>query len=180
MELIKTDIPEVVILKPAVFGDSRGVFFESYSKEKLNKLGIKEEFVQDNQSVSAKDVIRAFHFQAPPFAQGKLVRVVQGAIIDVAVDIRKNSPTFGKYVSCLLNGDNNLMLWVPVGFAHGFKSLVDNAIVNYKTTNYFHKASEGAIAWNDPDISFPWDVEAPILSEKDMQQPFLKDIITPF
>ncbi|HPT13818.1 MAG TPA: dTDP-4-dehydrorhamnose 3,5-epimerase [Bacteroidales bacterium] len=180
MELIKTDIPDVIILKPSVFGDSRGYFFESYQHENFKEFGIRATFVQDNESRSQKGVLRGLHFQHPPFAQGKLVRVIKGAVLDVAVDLRQNSPTFGKWVSMTLTGENKWMCWIPEGFAHGFLTLEDDTIFTYKCTNYYNKASEGAIRWNDPDLNIAWGTDDPSLSGKDAQAPLLKQLITLF
>lgn len=169
MELLKTKIPGLLLIKPAVFGDHRGQFFETYSAEKMLQFGLNENFVQDNQSVSIKNVLRGLHFQKPPFAQGKLVRVVKGSALDVAVDLRKNSPTFGQWESVELTEENKLILWVPEGFAHGFVSLEDNTVFVYKCTNVYNKASEATILWNDPDLSIDWKVKNPLLSEKDLE-----------
>ena len=180
MEVIKTKIPDLYIVKPRVFEDHRGYFFESYNKEAFLRNGIDQNFVQDNESKSAKGVLRGLHFQKPPFAQGKLVRVMKGAVLDVAVDIRKNSPTYGQWASVELTQDNKWMYWVPPGFAHGFVTLEDNTVFFYKCTNVYNKESEGSILWNDPDLNIDWKVENPILSEKDEQSPLFKDFISPF
>lgn len=180
MEIIDTAIPELKIIQPKVFGDARGYFFESYHKERLAELGLTADFVQDNQSLSAKNVIRGLHFQKPPFAQGKLVRVITGSAMDVAVDIRKGSPTYGRYVKTLLSSEQNNMFWIPAGFAHGFVALEDNTIFAYKTTDYYNKESEGAIRWNDPDIHVEWGIEDPVISDKDQKSPFFKDFVSPF
>lgn len=180
MEIIDTAIPELKIIQPKVFGDARGYFFESYHKERLAELGLTADFVQDNQSLSAKNVIRGLHFQKPPFAQGKLVRVITGRAMDVAVDIRRGSPTYGKHVNTLLSAEKNNMFWIPEGFAHGFVALEDNTIFAYKTTNYYNKASEDAIRWNDPDLHIAWNIDQPIISEKDKISQFFKDFDTPF
>lgn len=180
MEIIETKIPDLLIVKPAVFEDNRGYFFESYNKEKFLSKGIDQNFVQDNESKSMKGVLRGLHFQAPPFAQGKLVRVMKGAVLDVAVDIRKNSPTYGKWASIELTESNKWMYWVPPGFAHGFVTLEDNTVFFYKCTNVYNKESEGSIRWNDPDLAIDWEVIYPTLSEKDENAPFFKDFISPF
>jgi len=180
MKLIKTEIEGLLIIEPTVFADQRGYFFESFRLDKLQEFGVEEKFVQDNESKSQKNVLRGLHFQRYPFAQGKLVKVVKGGVLDVAVDIRKDSPTYGKWFSHELNEDNKTMLWIPPGFAHGFLTLRDDTIFQYKCTNYYDKASEGSIRWNDPDINILWNVENPIVSEKDQQAPFLKDFISPF
>lgn len=168
MIIHKTFIEGLLIIEPKVFGDERGYFFESFNKEKFKNLtGIETDFVQDNQSKSQKNVLRGLHFQKPPFAQGKLVRVIQGAVLDVAVDIRKNSPTYGKSFSIELSANNKTILWIPKGFAHGFVSLEDNTIFTYKCTDYYNPSSEGCIIWNDKNLNIDWKVENPIISEKD-------------
>jgi dTDP-4-dehydrorhamnose 3,5-epimerase len=174
MKKILTKIPEVFILEPDVFRDSRGYFFESYNKEKFTGIGIDFEFIQDNQSCSQKDVLRGLHFQFSPYAQGKLVRVISGAVFDVAVDIRKNSPTFGSWVGAELTAENNHMLWLPPGFAHGFLTLENNTVFSYKCTGAYNKAAEGIIMWNDPDIGIQWGITDPILSERDLNASSLK------
>ena len=162
MKLIQTEIPDVVIIEPQVFEDDRGWFMESFNEkrfhEELTKLGlpVPRPFVQDNHSCSKKGVLRGLHFQKPPHAQGKLVRVTQGAAFDVAVDIRKDSPTFGKWVSCELSAENKRMFWIPEGFAHGFLSLEDGTQFIYKTTDYYAKQSEGSILWSDSNIAVDW------------------------
>ena len=180
MEIVKTSIPDLYIVKPKVFEDNRGYFFESYNKEMFLKHGIDQNFVQDNESKSAKGVLRGLHFQRPPFAQGKLVRVMRGAVLDVAVDLRKNSPTYGHWASVELNHDNKWMYWVPPGFAHGFVTLEDDTVFFYKCTNVYNKESEGSILWNDPDLNIDWQIENPTLSDKDKEGPLFKDFITPF
>lgn len=180
MEIIETDIPDLYIVKPTVFEDNRGYFFESYNKELFLRNGIDQNFVQDNESKSQKNVLRGLHFQKPPFAQGKLVRVIRGAVLDVAVDIRKSSPTYGKWASIELTQDNKWMYWVPPGFAHGFVTLEDNTTFFYKCTNVYNKESEGSILWNDPDLNIDWRVDEPILSEKDKIAPLFKDFLSPF
>ena len=180
MEVIKTNIPDLYIVKPKVFEDHRGYFFESYNKELFLGNGIDQNFVQDNESKSSKGVLRGLHFQTPPFAQGKLVRVMQGSVLDVAVDIRKHSPTYGKWASVELTQDNKWMYWVPPGFAHGFVTLEDNTVFFYKCTNVYNKESEGSILWNDSDLNIDWQVENPILSDKDTTSPLFKDFISPF
>lgn len=180
MEIIKTAIPEVIILKPDVFGDSRGYFFESYQQEKFRALGIEPVFVQDNESFSQKGVLRGLHFQKPPYAQGKLVRVIKGAVLDVAVDIRKSSPTFGKWVSMILSGENKWMCWIPEGFAHGFVTLENDTVFTYKCTNYYDKTSEGAIRWNDPDLNIDWGMDKPLLSGKDAEAPLFRNLTPVF
>jgi len=180
MEVIKTAIPDLYIVKPNVFEDHRGYFFESYNKENFLRNGIDQNFVQDNESKSAKGVLRGLHFQKPPFAQGKLVRVMRGSVLDVAVDIRINSPTYGQWASVELTQDNKWMYWVPPGFAHGFVTLEDNTVFFYKCTNVYNKDSEGSILWNDPNLNIDWKVENPILSDKDQTSPLFKDFVSPF
>ena len=181
MEIIKTDIPDIQIIKPKIFIDKRGYFLESYNETVLERLGFKQNFVQDNESKSMKGVLRGLHFQCPPFAQGKLVRVIHGAVLDVAVDIRKGSPTYGKWYALELTGKNKWMLWIPQGFAHGFLTLEDHTIFSYKCTQVYNKESESSIRWNDRDINIDWgDNLAPVLSEKDKEAPFFKDFKSPF
>ena len=180
MEIIPTEIPDVCIVKPTVFADDRGYFFESYSHQRFLAAGLDLNFVQDNESRSSKGVLRGLHFQNNPSAQGKLVRVMRGAVLDVAVDIRKNSPTYGKYVSIVLTGENKYMYWIPAGFAHGFLTLEDDTVFLYKCTNIYNKESEGSIRWNDPDLNIDWGMENPILSEKDKISPLFKDFKSSF
>lgn len=180
MELIKTSINGLLIIKPDVFKDDRGYFYESYNKERFAKVGLNIDFVQDNESKSSKGVLRGLHFQKPPFAQGKLVRVIKGAVMDVAVDLRKDSPTYGKWESVVLTEENKLQFWIPEGFAHGFVAMEDNTIFNYKCTNVYNKESEGSILWNDPDININWNIDNPILSEKDKISPLFKNFESPF
>lgn len=180
MELVKTSIDGLLIIRPDVFKDERGYFFESYNKERFAKAGLNMDFVQDNESKSDKGVLRGLHFQKPPYAQGKLVRVIKGAVIDVAVDLRKDSPTYGKWESVVLTEENKLQFWIPEGFAHGFVALEDNTIFNYKCTNVYNKESEGSILWNDPDININWNIDNPILSEKDKISPLFKNFESPF
>ena len=178
MKVIKTNIDGVLIIEPTVFGDSRGYFFESYNKQRFNEAtGLDIDFVQDNQSKSCYGVLRGLHFQKPPYAQSKLVRCVRGRVLDVAVDIRKSSHTFGKYVAVELTEDNHRQLFIPHGFAHGFVVLSEEAIFQYKCDNFYHKESEGAIAWNDPEINIDWTIpfDDVILSDKDKVNPLLKD-----
>ena len=167
MEVKTTPIPDLYIIQPKVFEDDRGYFFESYSKAVFAKHGIDVDFVQDNQSLSQKGVLRGLHFQNPPFAQGKLVRAIKGSIFDVAVDLRKASPTYGHHFDIELTEKNRTMLWIPPGFAHGFLTLEDNTIFSYKCSNVYNKESEGSIIWNDPTLSIKWGLDNPTLSEKD-------------
>jgi dTDP-4-dehydrorhamnose 3,5-epimerase len=180
MKIIPTEIPDVCIIKPRVFTDDRGYFFESYNREKFLESALDLNFIQDNESRSMKGVLRGLHFQQYPSAQGKLVRVMRGAVLDVAVDIRKKSPTYGKWVSIVLTGDNKYMYWIPEGFAHGFLTLEDDTVFFYKCTNVYNKASEGSIRWNDPDLNINWGTDNPILSDKDKIAPLFKDLNTSF
>lgn len=177
MNIIRTEIPEVVIIEPKVFGDNRGYFFESFSERDFAAQVREVKFVQDNESKSCYGVLRGLHFQKPPHAQSKLVRVVKGRVLDVAVDIRKGSPTFGKYVAVELSEDNHRQFFVPRGFAHGFAVLSEEAVFQYKCDNYYAPQSEGAVAWDDPDLAIDWKVPSDkvILSEKDRNHPMLKD-----
>ena len=177
MKVIKTAIADVVIIEPDVFGDARGYFFESYSQKKFNEQVREVKFVQDNESKSKYGVLRGLHFQKGKDAQSKLVRVVKGRVLDVAVDIRKGSPTFGKYVAVELTEDNHRQLFVPRGFAHGFSVLSEEAIFQYKCDNLYAPQAEGAIAWNDPEIGIDWGLPAEdvLLSAKDAAHPLLKD-----
>ncbi|MCD6179572.1 MAG: dTDP-4-dehydrorhamnose 3,5-epimerase [Bacteroidales bacterium] len=181
MEIITTKIPNLLILKPNIYKDDRGYFFESYNKELFLSKGIDQNFVQDNESKSMKGVLRGLHFQKPPYAQGKLVRVMKGAVLDVAVDLRKSSSTFGQWESIELTEDNKFMYWIPPGMAHGFITLEDNTVFFYKCTNVYNKQSEGSILWNDPDLNINWGSNIkPLLSEKDKISPLFKDFISPF
>ena len=183
MEVIKTNIEGVLILEPKVFGDNRGYFFESFhAKEFAEKTGVDVTFVQDNESKSKYGVLRGMHFQLPPYTQSKLVRVVKGKVLDVVVDIRKGSPTYGKYEMCELTEENHRQFFVPKGMAHGFCVLSEEAIFQYKCDEFYHPEAEGAIAWYDSDISIKWPIaEADvILSEKDKLHPLLKDFESPF
>ena len=177
MEIIKTNIEGVVIIEPRIFKDDRGYFFESFSQREFEEKVCKTTFVQDNESKSSYGVVRGLLFQKPPFAQSKLVRVIKGAVLDVAVDIRKGSPTFGQYVSVELTGENHRQFFIPRGFAHGFSVLSEEVIFQYKCDNFYSPQSEGAIAWNDPDLNIDWRIPAEkvVLSEKDSKHPRLKD-----
>jgi dTDP-4-dehydrorhamnose 3,5-epimerase len=175
MEFRKTSIEGLIEIYPKVFGDARGHFFESYREDLFFQNGIPFKFVQDNQSFSTAGVLRGLHFQNSPFAQGKLVRVIIGKVIDVAVDIRPNSPTFGKYEKFVLDAKLQNMVYIPEGFAHGFAALEDS-IFSYKCTNNYNKASEGGIIWNDSDLNIDWSIEHPNVSEKDLELPNFKDL----
>lgn len=178
MNVIKTDIQGVVIVEPKVFGDHRGYFFESFSEKDFAEAVGEVKFVQDNESKSSYGVLRGLHFQKPPHAQAKLVRVVKGRVLDVAVDLRKGSPTFGKHVAVELTEENHRQLFIPRGFAHGFAVLSDEAVFQYKCDNYYAPQSEGSVLWNDPDIGIEWGIpsEDVMLSEKDRNAPLLKDL----
>ncbi|MCF8302205.1 MAG: dTDP-4-dehydrorhamnose 3,5-epimerase [Bacteroidales bacterium] len=180
MKITPSSIPDVLIIEPRVFEDSRGYFFEAYNQEKFYEQGLNMEFVQDNESKSQKGVLRGLHFQKPPFAQGKLIRVIKGAVLDVAVDIRKESPFYGKWITEILSEQNKRMVYIPEGFAHGFLTLEDETIFFYKCTQFYNKESEGSIRWNDPDLDIRWDFPDPVLSEKDKNAPLFKDFDSPF
>lgn len=183
MEVIKTVIEGVLILEPRIFGDARGYFFESFNaKEFAEKTGLNVTFVQDNESMSHYGVLRGLHFQKPPFTQSKLVRVVKGRVLDVAVDIRKGSPTYGQHVAVELSEENHRQFFIGKGFAHGFSVLSDEVIFQYKCDDFYAPQSEGAIAWNDPDIAIDWQIPAEkvLLSEKDSHHPYLRDFESPF
>ena len=183
MEVVKTDIEDVLLIKPRVFGDARGYFFESFNaREFAEETGIQVTFVQDNESMSRYGVLRGLHYQQPPYAQSKLVRVVKGCVLDVAVDIRKGSPTFGRHVAVELSADNHYQFYMPKGIAHGFSVLSDEVIFQYKCDEFYEPQSEGAIAWDDPDLAIDWrlPVDKMILSEKDRHHPYLRDILSPF
>ena len=177
MEVIKTDIEGVVIIEPKVFDDARGYFFESFSQREFEEKVRKINFVQDNESMSSYGVMRGLHFQKPPFTQSKLVRCVKGCVLDVAVDIRKGSPTYGKHVAVELSEENHRQFFVPRGFAHGFAVLSAESVFQYKCDNFDAPESEGALAWDDPDLGIDWRIPAAkvILSEKDRHHPCLKD-----
>ena len=178
MEVIKTELEGVVILEPRLFKDDRGYFFESFSQREFDEKVRPVKFVQDNESKSVYGVLRGLHFQKPPFAQSKLVRVIQGAVLDVAVDIRVGSPTYGKHVAVELTAENHRQLFIPRGFAHGFSVLTDEVVFQYKCDNYYAPQSEGAVAWNDPALGIDWRIPeaSVILSEKDKHHPLLKDL----
>ena len=182
MNVIKTCIEGLVIIEPRIFPDSRGYFYESYNKKEFDEKVAPVDFVQDNQSCSSKGVMRGLHFQRPPFAQAKLVRCTRGEIIDVAVDIRKDSPTFGEYVSVVLSEDNHREFFIPKGFAHGLAVLSDMAILQYKCDNLYHPEADGGILITDPDLGINWgfDISHAILSEKDLRNPRLSDFTSPF
>lgn len=182
MEVKKTDIEDVVIIEPRVFRDARGYFFESYSQREFNEKVRPVEFVQDNESMSTKGVMRGLHFQRPPFSQSKLVRCVRGRVLDVAVDIRKGSPTFGRHVAVELTEENHRQFFIPRGFAHGFAVLSDVAVFQYKCDNFYHPEADGGISIADTSLGIDWRIDPAeaILSEKDMRHPLLKDFDSPF
>lgn len=183
MNIIKTEIEGPLIIEPRIFGDSRGYFFESFNARDFEEqTGIKVTFVQDNESKSTYGVVRGLHYQLPPYAQSKLVRVVQGAVLDVAVDIRRTSPTYGQHVAVELTADNHRQFYMPHGFAHGFAVLSETAVFQYKCDSYYHPESEGAIAWDDPSLGIDWRIarDRVLLSDKDRHHPLLRDIASPF
>ena len=180
MKINKTFIEDLLIIEPQLFKDERGFFYESYNKNNLDKI-INIVFVQDNESKSSMGVIRGLHFQKPPFEQTKLVRCVSGKILDVVVDLRKNSKTYGKSFSIELSSENNKQLFVPVGFAHGFQVLSEEATVNYKVDNFYNPKSDSGIIWNDKDLSIDWNSDIkPILSKKDLKLDLFKNLKSPF
>ena len=179
MNVIRTDLDGVLLIEPKVFGDARGFFLESFNQQRFDEaVGQHVDFVQDNHSRSRKGVLRGLHFQRAPHAQGKLVRCVAGAVFDVAVDVRANSPTFGRWVGFELSADNHRQLWIPPGFAHGFLVLSESADFLYKTTDYYAPQAEGALRWDDPEVGIRWPVlgEEFTLADKDRQAPLLKDL----
>ena len=180
MEIIKTPLEGLLVIQPKIFGDDRGYFFESWSKQSFAKAGLDLDFVQDNQSLSSKGVLRGLHFQNPPYAQGKLVRVIKGAVLDVALDIRKDSPTYGQHFSRELSEENKTIVWIPPGFAHGFLTLKDNTIFTYKCTELYNKESEGALLCNDKDLNINWEINDPLVSDKDLIAGNFKDFTSKF
>lgn len=182
MNIIETHIKDLLIIEPKVWKDDRGYFYESYNEKLFKEFGINYSFVQDNQSFSQKGTLRGLHAQANPFAQGKLVRVIQGKVLDVAVDIRKDSPTYGQHYSVELTGDNFRMFWVPPGFLHGFVTLEDQTIFTYKVTGFYDKNSEIGVMWDDKDLNIDWKIDnnEVILSDKDKQLSNFKHFESPF
>ena len=182
MDIIKTEIEGVVILQPHVFQDARGYFFESFSAREFEEKVCRTTFVQDNESYSSYGVVRGLHFQKPPFSQAKLVRVIRGTVLDVAVDLRRSSPTYGQHVAVELSGENRRQLFIPRGFAHGYAVLSEEALFQYKCDNYYAPQSEGGIVWNDPALQIDWQIPADriVLSEKDTRHPLLKDYLSDF
>lgn len=180
MQVEKTPIEGLLVLKPQVNHDPRGYFYETYRRDLMERLGIVSEFVQDNQSLSHRGILRGLHFQAPPHAQGKLVRVISGSVLDVAVDIRRHSPTYGHHFSIVLSGTNMFQFWVPPGFAHGFQTLEDNTVFCYKCTGYYHRPAEGGVRWNDPALGIAWAEIPALLSPKDETTPLISQFNSPF
>ena len=177
MKVTETSLPGVYVIEPSLFGDDRGYFFESFSQRDFSAKVKDTVFVQDNESLSAYGVVRGLHYQKPPYSQSKLLRVISGRVLDIALDIRRGSPTFGKHVAVELSGENHLQLFIPRGFAHGFSVLSGEAVFQYKCDNYYCPASEGGIAWDDPDLGIDWKIppDKVILSEKDRHHPRLAD-----
>jgi dTDP-4-dehydrorhamnose 3,5-epimerase len=180
MEFKKHYMEGVVEFFPRVFNDSRGWFMESFSRKAIEEAGVEGSFVQDNLSLSAKNVLRGLHFQKPPFAQVKLVYVISGSSLDVIVDLRKGSPTYGQHLKVLLSAEKHNMLYVPAGFAHGFLSLEDNTIFAYKCSDYYNVQSEGGLCWKDSNLNIDWEIANPNVSDKDQALPAFKDFISPF
>jgi dTDP-4-dehydrorhamnose 3,5-epimerase len=180
MEVIKTSIDGLLVIKPKVFVDNRGYFFESWSKESFAKNGLDLNFVQENQSSSNKGVLRGLHFQNPPFAQGKLVRVIKGSVLDVVVDIRKDSFSYGQHFSIELNERNKTIFWIPPGFAHGFIALEDDTIFSYKCTGFYNSAFEESILWSDKNLNIDWRFKNPLVSEKDLDAGSFKNFKSQF
>ena len=180
MEITKTNIEGLLIITPNVFKDSRGSFFESWNSDQFKQIGITDVFDQDNQSISSKNVLRGLHFQNPPYAQSKLVRVVRGSVLDVAVDLRKNSPTYGMHHSVILSEENNKLFYIPKGFAHGFLSLEDNTVFCYKCSGKYNKSSEESLMWNDMDLKIDWRISNPIVSEKDLNGKYFNEFKSKF
>jgi dTDP-4-dehydrorhamnose 3,5-epimerase len=180
MKIETTPIEGLLIIHPKIFNDGRGYFYESWNAKVFRDAGIDEEFVQDNQSLSQKGVLRGLHFQSPPHAQAKLVRVISGAVMDIAVDIRKNSPTYGKHVALELSEENKIMFFIPRGFAHGFATLRDNTLFAYKCAGFYNKNAEDTILWNDSDLNIDWKIDSPLLSEKDLHGKKFSGFASPF
>ena len=182
MKLIKTSIQDLLIIQPKFFNDSRGYFFESYNENSFKKILFNINFVQDNESKSSKGVLRGFHFQKPPFEQAKLVRCIQGEVLDIALDLRKKSPTYGKFEKVIWSGENKKQFFIPSGFAHAYVVLSETAIFSYKVDNYYSPKYECGVIWNDPALSIDWGIEKSkiIISEKDKKLDLLKNIVSPF
>lgn len=182
MNIIETPIKDLLIIEPKIWKDDRGYFFESYNQKAFKDAGIEADFVQDNQSFSQKGALRGLHAQANPYAQGKLVRVIQGKVLDIAVDIRKDSPTYGEHLSLELSSENFKMFWIPPGFLHGFSTLEDNTIFSYKCTNLYQRDAEFGVMWNDEDLKIDWKIESKdvLLSCKDIALQNFRDLKSPF
>jgi dTDP-4-dehydrorhamnose 3,5-epimerase len=176
MDITKTEFDGLLIIQPSVFKDERGCFYEMYNLERFKNFGLNFEFVQDNISRSVKNTIRGLHYQVGNNAQGKLCKVLSGKVLEIAVDIRFNSPTFGKYFEMILSEENPVQIYIPAGFAHGFSVLSDEAVFHYKTTKYYSKVDERSILFNDPDLNIDWKVENPVVSEKDLKAKLFKNI----
>ncbi len=175
MKVVETSLPGCVIIEPAVFGDERGFFFETWNADRYGQLGLPDKFVQSNVSSSARGVLRGLHYQWPN-PQGKLVSVLEGEVYDVAVDIRRGSPTFGRWAAVILSAENKRQFWIPEGFAHGFAVLSERAIFSYLCTAQYDKSADASVRWNDADIAIDWPIDAPLLSDKDGKAPFLADV----
>lgn len=180
MEIVKFDIEGPLLIKPRIFEDERGYFYESFNHELFRKNKLETNFVQDNQSLSFKGVLRGLHFQNPPFAQGKLVRVVFGSVYDMIIDIRPSSPTYKKCIRVELSSANKYLFWIPPGFAHGFLTLENNTVFLYKCTQLYNKESESGILWNDKELGLDWGISDPVISEKDLQLPSLRNTVNKF
>lgn len=181
MKIKSSTIEDLFIIEPKVFGDKRGYFYESFNAKTWKEVvGFVPHFVQDNESMSSKNVLRGIHFQNPPDDQGKLVRVIQGSVLDVAVDLRKDSLTYGRYEKVLLSGENKKQFYVPAGFGHGFLTLEDNTIFSYKCTQYYNPNNESGILWNDPQLNIDWGINNPLVSEKDKNQQKFSNFVSPF
>ena len=180
MKIIDEPLKGMFLIEPTVYKDSRGYFFESFRDDFIGHLGSSLSFVQDNQSLSQQNILRGLHFQKPPHAQGKLVRVVKGSVLDVVVDIRKKSTTYGHHFKAILSEENFRMMFIPPGFAHGFYTLKDQTVFAYKCSDYYHPETEGSLAWDCPELNIDWGAKDPVLSEKDKQSPNLSDLVSPF
>ena len=180
MEIEEKEIKGLIEIFPKVFGDQRGFFLETFNESRYNEVLKNIQFVQDNFSSSNKGVLRGLHFQKPPYSQGKLVQVITGSALDVAVDLRRNSETYGQHVKVLLSSEKRNQFWIPEGFAHGFLALEDNTIFSYKCTNYYNPQSEVTILWNDRNLKIDWQIDNPIISPKDKEGVLFKDFDTPF
>ena len=180
MEVRDTFIEGLKVIVPDVFHDNRGYFFESYNEKRFFEAGLTMKFVQDNESKSSKGVLRGLHFQNPPYSQGKLIRVIKGEVLDVAVDLRKNSPTYGQHYKIILSEENKPMFYIPEGFAHGFLTLKDDTVFSYKCTNFYNKQSEGGIMWNDSVLNIDWNIKNPLICQKDKTNISFMDFVSPF